>query len=239
MKSYNIFGLYIPAPIAWLMALVLGMSAGGALLERLGVPVLSYSWLDVEAVWRGQLWRLITWAPLELGPLNLVFGLLLLYFVGPQLLQAWGTQRFFLFYFGGAAITGVLTCLIGHFLWRAVVLVPHTGLWPMEQAMIIAWAVLMPGQRILQFFVLPMSGRNLIAFTIALTFVFAAINGFFVFVPHFIAELLVLVYMDVFSFRRLYLRGRMAMLQRDYKKRTTNLRAVDDRDRDEPPRWTH
>ena len=56
--------------------------------------------------------------------------------------------------------------------------------------------------------------------------------------PHFIAEGVALVYMDVISVRRLYLRGRMAMLQRDYKRRTAHLRMIE-RDDKKPPRWMH
>jgi len=235
--SYNIFGLFIPAPIVWLIALVLFMSAVGSLLERMGVPVLTYSLLLTTEVWKGQVWRLLTWAPLELRPLGLLFGVVILYFFCPDLLYRWGTRRFFVNFFGGAAIVGALTCLVAQ-LWGEVALMPHMGLWPMQEAMIIAWAALNPGRQILIYFVIPISGRHLIAITIAITVLFAMLHGFAVFVPHFIAELLALIYMDVFSFRRLYLRGRMAMLQRDYKRRTAHLHMVD-RDRDEPPRWTH
>src|SRR5687768_9599732 len=92
--SYNILGLFIAKPIAWLIALVIGMSAGGALLERLGVPVLSLSLLVVPEVWRGEVWRLVSWAPLELDALGLLFGCLMLYFVGPDLLHRWGRRHF-------------------------------------------------------------------------------------------------------------------------------------------------
>jgi membrane associated rhomboid family serine protease len=236
--SYHVLGVFIPRPIAWLMAAIVFMSAFGSLLERLGIPILRNSILMVDAVWRGEVWRLVTWAPIELSPLGLVFGCLLLYFIGPDLLRRWGTRRFFSSYFGGAALVGALTCLIGRFLWTEVALVPHLGLWPMQEAMIIAWAALFKDRQILLFFALPVAGRNLIGLTIAITVVMAALGGFNRFVPHFVAELAALVYMDVISVRPWIARARLFWFQRRYKQRTAKLTSVD-RDRDEPPRWTH
>jgi membrane associated rhomboid family serine protease len=234
--SYNILGLYILKPIAWLIALVVGMSAFGRMFERAGLPVVSLSSLVVDLVFSGQVWRLVTWAPLELSGLGLVFGCLMLYFLGPDLLRRWGTRAFFTFFFGGAAVVGALTCLIGRLVWRDVALVSHYGLWPMTEAMIVAWAALFRDRQILVMFALPMAGRNLIGLTIALTVVMAALNGFVFYVPHFVAEALALAYMDVIPVRRQLAKARLAWFQRGYKKRTAKLTRVD---RDEPPRWTH
>jgi membrane associated rhomboid family serine protease len=234
--SYRILGVFIPRPIVWLMAAVLFMSAVGSLLARMGVPLLRYSVLIVDDVWRGEVWRLVTWAPIELSPLGLLFGCLLLYFIGPDLLRRWGTRRFFVNFFGGAALVGAITCLIGRFVWSDVALVPHMGLWPMEEAMLIAWAMLFQDRQILVFFVLPLSGRNLVVLTIAITVVMAAMAGFPVFVPHFVAELAALVYMGVIPVRLWTARARLAWFQQRYRRRTAKLTSID---RDEPPRWTH
>jgi membrane associated rhomboid family serine protease len=236
--SYRVLGLLIARPVAWLMAASIAMSAFGSLLERMGIPALSYSVLLVEHVWRGEIWRLVTWAPLELNGLGLVFGCFLLYFIGPDLLRAWGTRRFFGVFFGGAALVAVVTCVIGRFLWPTVSIVPYTGLWPMQQALIIAWAALYRDRQILLFFALPVAGRNLMGLTVAITVVMAALNGFAFFVPHFVAELLALVYVDVISVRPWIARARLALFQRRYQRRTAKLTRID-RDSGEPPRWTH
>lgn len=234
--SYRILGVFIARPIAWLIAAVIVMSAFGSLFERMGLPILSHSVLIVDQVWRGEVWRLVTWAPVELNALGLIFGCLLLYFIGPDLLHRWGTRRFFATYFGGAAVVGALTCLIGRFLWTEISPYPYMGLWPMQEAMIIAWAALFPGRQILVFFALPVSGRNLMALTVAITVVWAALYGFPLFLPHFVAELAALVYMDVISVRPWIARARLAWFQSRYRRRTAKLSRVD---RDEPPRWTH
>ncbi len=235
--SYHILGIFLPGPVAWLIGLVLFLSAFGSLLERLGVPILQYSILQVDRVWAGEVWRLVTWAPIELSPLGLVFGVLLLYFIGPDLLRRWGTRRFFTLFFGGAAVVGALTALIGQFVWYDVARVRHMGLWPMEEAMIIAWAVLFRDRQILLFFAVPVAGRNLIGLTIATTVVFAALGGFYAFVPHFLAELGALLYMDVISVRSWTARARLAWFQHRYRRRTAKLTRIDRED--EPPRWTH
>jgi membrane associated rhomboid family serine protease len=234
--SYRVLGVFIARPIAWLIAIVILMSAFGSLFERMGIPILSHSVLIVDAVWRGEVWRLVSWGLVELNALGLLFGCLLLYFIGPDLLHRWGTRRFFATYFGGAAVVGALTCLIGRFLWTEVSRFPYMGLWPMQEAMIIAWAALFPGRQILVFFALPVSGRNLMALTVAITVVWAALYGFPLFLPHFVAELAALVYMDVISVRPWIARARLAWFQSRYRRRTAKLSRVD---RDEPPRWTH
>jgi membrane associated rhomboid family serine protease len=224
--------------VAWLIGAVLVLSIGSATVPGM----LSTLALQTGDVWSGQLWRLVTWCLLELMPLNLVFEIVLLYFFCPDLISRWGTRGFFIRLFGCGALTAAIVCLafkvipgeVGATLGR----VPFAGLFALSEAIVIAWGALMPDRQILLLFVIPMSGRNLIFASIAITVIFAAMGGFIMYIPVFVAEGIALVYFDVFSFRRLYLRGRMAMLQRDYKRRTAHLQVVD-RDRDEPPRWTH
>jgi len=234
--SYHVLGVFILKPIAWLMALMVGMSALGAVFERMGYPVLSLSVLSVRHVWAGEIWRLLTWAPLALSPLGLLFGCLILYGIGPDLLRRWGTRRFFLNFFGGAVVVGALTCLVVRRFWPDVSTIPYQGFWPIQEAMIIAWATLFPDRQILLFFALPVSGRNLIGLTIVITIVMAAMSGFPLFVPDFVAEVAALLYMDLIPVRTWIARGRLAWFQRGYRRRTARLTRVD---RDEPPRWTH
>jgi hypothetical protein len=82
------------------------------------------------------------------------------------------------------------------------------------------------------------SSRTLVALTLGGTLIMALMSGFAMFVPHMLAEGLMLVYVDAALVRRLYLRARMMWLQRDYRRRTAHLHVVD-RDQDERPRWTH
>ena len=63
-----------------------------------------------------------------------------------------------------------------------------------------------------------------------------ALSDFPMFVPHFVAELAALLYMDIIPVRSAIARGRLAWFQRGYRRRTARLTRID---RDEPPRWTH
>jgi membrane associated rhomboid family serine protease len=230
-----------PRPILWLIAATVLSTALGSLLQRNGVQVLTYAVLVPDWVLRGEVWRLFTWVLIEIGGggLNLIFGCLLLYFIAADLLYRWGSKRFFAIYFGVPALAGLLTCLIARFVWREVAQVPHfAGMWPALDALLIGWATLFPDRQIFMYFVLPVSSRQLIYLTIGATVLMALINGLPLFVPNLLAELIMLLYMDVISVRRIYLRGRMAMLQRDYRRRTAHLRMVD-REDEKPPRWMH
>src|SRR5688572_1216302 len=58
--------------------------------------------LWVPEVWRGQLWRLVTWAFFEFSPLNLIFACLTLYWFGNDLARRWGEARMMWFFLGMA-----------------------------------------------------------------------------------------------------------------------------------------
>jgi len=230
-----------PRPILWLIVATIVCTALGSLLQRNGMQVLTYAVLVPDWVLRGEVWRLLTWILIETGGgcLNLIFGCLLLYFIGADLLYRWGVKRFLAVYFGVPALAGLLTCLVARFVWHEVGQVPYfAGMWPALDALMIGWAVLYPDRQIFVYFVLPVSGRQLIYLTIGATILMALINGLPLFVQHLLAETLMLFYTDVISVRRMYLRGRMAVLQRDYRRRTAHLRMVD-RDDEKPPRWMH
>jgi membrane associated rhomboid family serine protease len=237
--GYYIIGYFIPKPIVWLGVAILIASAGGALLQGFGIPALSYTVLSASKVWNGEIWRLLTWSLLALEPLSLVFSLLALFFFGPDLMGRWGRRRFFTLYFVSGAIVGALTCLVARFLAPLLMPLPMPGVFAVLEMMVIAWAVLFPDRTILLFLVLPIRARHLIPITIFITVLMGIFGSFVMLTPYLIAIALALVYMDVFSFRRAYLRTRMAMLQRDYKRRTSGLRAVDRDKGEEPPRWTH
>jgi membrane associated rhomboid family serine protease len=237
--GYYILGYFIPKPIVWLGAAILLASAGGAILQGLGIPVLSYGVLIASKVWRGEIWRLLTWSLMALDPMGLVFSLLALFFFGPDLMSRWGRTAFFTRYFATGAIVGALTSLIARFLAPMISPLAQAGVYPVIEAMVIAWAVMFPDRTILLMLVLPIKARYLISVTIFIVFLLGVFSSFLLYIPHYLAIALALVYMDVFSFRRTYLRARMAMLQRDYKRRTSGLRAVDRDKSEEPPRWTH
>jgi membrane associated rhomboid family serine protease len=220
---------YIPTPVAVLMALTIVASIGGALYS----PLVQKGMLLPPLVWEGEVWRLVTWTFYEMHPISLVFAVLMLYWFGKDLCDAWGNAKFLAVYFGFSIVVGALTCLIGKFVWHAVWTVPQLGNWPISEALVIAWATLFPDREISLYFVLRVRGRTLILITIGLTVLFALYDGFASFVPHFLAEGLMLLYIG--QGRRWYLKWKMVRLQNQAKRYVDNVRRIDGKDDEEGP----
>lgn len=231
----------MPLVVALLIGITFVLSLAAAVLSRNGVPVLEHVVLSPPAVWHGQVWRLFTWQLFELDPINLVFACLMLYWFGRDLCVQWGTARFLAVYFGCAAVSGALTCVVGRFLWHDVWGQPFLGVWVVTDALTLAWAALYPDREIFLGFILPVSGKMLIWITVGGTILYAAFVGFSQFVPHLIAELLMLAYVS--DPRRRLMRWRLGRLEHQ---RRSYLKSVARADRDEdehgppsgkPPRW--
>ena len=236
-SSFVFFGARYPAVVVWLSGAILALSCLAALDFRVGYGLLQYVTLAPELVLRGQVWRLVTWSFFELSPLGLIFGCLLLLMVGRDLADVWGTRRFLGAYLVLTVAVGALTVLVG-LVWGDVRAWQYVTMWPMLEALIIAWAIWFPSRQILVYFVIPLSGRNLVLVTVGGTLIFALLLSINVFVPHFLAEGLTLAYLRVPAVGRFWQRLTLGM-RGGSKRRATHLRAVDRDRQDEPPRWLH
>lgn len=237
-SSFVFFGARYPAVVVWLSGTILVLSCLAALDLRVGYGLLGFVTLKPDLVLQGEVWRLVTWSFFELSPLGLIFGCMLLLMIGRDLADAWGTRRFLGAYLVLTVLVGALTVLVG-LAWQEVRLLPYVTMWPMLEALIIAWATWFPSRQILVYFVLPLSGRNLVLVTIGGTLIFALLVSVSVFVPHFLAEALALAYLRVPAIGRMFQRLSLGV-RGAQRRRATHLRAVDRLDReDEPPRWLH
>ena len=181
-----ILGQYLPMASLALIVLAVVGSALLSLTTRLGVPSIRLALLSPALVLGGQVWRLIPWAFFELDGQNLVFGALMLGFFGRDLAAVWSGARYLLVCLGVAFFAGALTTLVGLF-WGDVSRSQYLSIWPLADALAVAWAVLFPNRTILFMFVLPAAGRNLLYATVGITALFAVMYGFSNFVPHFLA----------------------------------------------------
>jgi membrane associated rhomboid family serine protease len=185
----------VPWVVAGLILATALVSIAGAVGARNGA-----SWgveatlLLVPEVWRGQLWRLVTWTLCEFGPLELLFACLTLYWFGSDLARRWGEGRWLAFHFGVAAAAAIATCLVS-LVWRTVGLIPHAGSWAVLDATVIAWGLIHPAREIRLYGLLRLTGRHLVWLTLAMTALFALFHGLAAFVPHVAAELLVLAWL--------------------------------------------
>lgn len=237
-RHVTVLGAHFPmAPMllagTTLVATVLGVAGARNGLDGL----LAAGMLQPAAVLRaGQVWRLVTWTFFEPSPLGLIFAVLALLFFGRDLANAWGPERFLLRCLGLVASTGLLSCLIGQYLWTSLSAATWFSAWPLVEGLILAWATQFPGSQVLVYFVLPMAGRRLVIVTIAGTLLFAALGGIAQFLPNLVAIAVTMAWLHGLTPRMLWLRLR-ARSVRFTPKRPTHLRPVERPE--EPPRWLH
>lgn len=193
-RPVAVLGQVLPMAALLLIGIVVLGSAALALVSRLGVPALSLSALSPFLVVRGQLWRAATWAFFDPDGQNLIFGSLMLGIFGRDLAALWGGARYLLICVGVATVAGLLTTLTG-LVWDDVYQNQYLSIWPLADALIVAWAMLFPNRTILFMLMLPASGRNLLYLTAGMTVLFAVMYGFSNFVPHFLAMAAMYVYL--------------------------------------------
>jgi membrane associated rhomboid family serine protease len=185
----------MPRAVAALILVIAVVSIAGAIEARNGAAwLMGYGVLVPLAVWRGEVWRLVTWPLLESSPLGLLFACLTLYWFGGDLARSWGGARFLAFYFGVAAAAATVTCLLS-LAWQSLRFIPQAGAWAVLDGAIVAWGLLYPGRELRLYGVLRMTGRHMVWLTFGLTVLFALFQGLAPFVPHFAAELLVFAWL--------------------------------------------
>ncbi len=129
--------------------------------------------LDPSAVVRHfEVWRLMTYAFLHdlSSPFHLIFNALLFFMIGPQLEDRWGEKRFLVFvllaiFAGGLFV--VFAYLMG--LTHAYVI----GFSSVTVALIIAWGLTFSTSTIYLMMMIPVSGLQLVYFTVALEVIYA------------------------------------------------------------------
>lgn len=229
-RSFYLGSHRVPAAVALLIGLTLLMTIVGAVGKRNGLPLLEVAALVPALVRSGQLWRLVTWVFFELDPISLIFGCLGLWFFGRDLISTWGAGRFLSVFLVITAATGAATSLIGQS-WGGLARFPFLGMWPLVDALIIAWGLLFPGRQILIYFVIPVQGRTLVYATVGGTVLFALLHGVQFFIPHFIAEGLMLAW--------LYFPDLRARMKTGLRRRAPGPRPVQGWGGAEKPGWYH
>ena len=232
-RRYSVLGGSLTAPVALLIgatlvASILAAQVRGVALAGVLVPSL---------VGQGQVSRLLTWVLFEQDPLSLIFAGLALFWFGNDLARVWGPGRFLAAYFGLAGAAAVVTCLLA-IVWPALGMTPYAGPWAVVDGLIIAWALSFPTRNIFVYFVLPLSGRNLIYAALGGTLLFGLLGGIGRFVPHFAAQLLTLAVLrgaPVDLWRRI----RFEVAYRGWRRRASRLREVPPPSSRDNPRWYH
>lgn len=151
------------------------------ILLTLGVSIFSmldggwlFHWtaLVPDKIWHGEVWRIGTWALLQLGPLGLILTCASIYKFGGELAPRWGDRRLRRFAIQIVLAGGVAAAiggLISDDAWRSY----RAGGWAISDALIIAWARQYPRSTIQLYGLLVLSGRQLVGFTIGVTLLYA------------------------------------------------------------------
>jgi hypothetical protein len=129
-----------------LMTYVVGGMALVWVLSLVRPEVLGRVVLDMDAVRRGQVWRLVTFLflPIASSPLWVLLNLYFAWWVGSSLEERWGSFKFNAFYLLG--VVGTIAA--------AVIAGPQTNAW-LDASLFLAFATTFPDVQILLFFILP------------------------------------------------------------------------------------
>ena len=159
------------------------ITLGASIVSMLdGGWLASWTSLAPREIWRGQLWRLVTWSIVELGPYGLVMTLVSIYKFGGELAPRWGDHRLRRFGLHLVIAAGVITAigaLVSSRAWH----MSRCGGWALGEALVIAWARQYPTAQLRLWSVLVLSGKQLVWVTAGFAILLAIANGPFVMAP--------------------------------------------------------
>jgi len=142
--------------------------------------------LAPDRIWHGEIWRLGTWALLELGPLGLILTCASIYKFGGELAPRWGDRRlrrYAIQIILAGGIAAALCGLLSDTAWHSY----RAGGWAVGDALIIAWARQYPTSTIQLYGLLVLNGRQLVGFTIGVTLLYAIATSPLLMAPELVA----------------------------------------------------
>lgn len=181
------FGGRMPWSVGLVMTVTVVASAVVAFGSRHTGPLFELAALIPAEVWRGQLWRLVTWGFIQPSPIGLVFTCLFLYWFGRDLAGVWGSRRFLRVYGTVLLVAAAGTSLIAQ-IDRPLLEHPYLGAWALTAAMSVAWGLWFPDRVVRLYFVLPIRGLWLAWGTVAITVLFALYEGWDRHLPELLGE---------------------------------------------------
>ncbi len=170
------------------------LTLGASLLSMFTAGWIAYwAMLSPDRVLHGQVWRLVTWAFVEVSPTSLIFTCVAIYKFGGELAVRWGDRRLRRFVLEIVVAAAVVTTLVALIAPQTMYLSRTAG-WVIGDVLCIAWARQYPTAIVQVYGLLALSGKRLIAVTIGATVIFAIANGPLVMVPELFACFATLYY---------------------------------------------
>ena len=172
----------------------------------------------------GRVWQPFTYTLLHSSPGSIIFAILGLWLMGGSLEAMWGTRRFVTFYFATSALAALATAIVGRIAGDAVARQMYSGNGPVLEALVAAFAVLLPTATIF-LIVLPIQARLLLPISAGITLLLMIYGGVPAYLPHaFALGAGVLFASGMRTPRQLWLRVRVWWI--DKRLRSRKLRVV-------------
>ncbi|HEY5946599.1 MAG TPA: rhomboid family intramembrane serine protease [Kofleriaceae bacterium] len=165
----------------WLL-ITLGASVANALG---GGWLASWAALAPSRILRGEVWRLVTWPLIEVGPMALIFTCVAIYKFGGELAIRWGDVRLRRFMLEIVVGAGVATCLLAAI--AGATYMRRLGGWAVADVLVIAWARQFPDRSLVLYGLLTLRGQQLINITVGAAILFAIYFGPIAMAPELIA----------------------------------------------------
>ena len=138
-----------------LIALVATFVLLSILQKALGVPISSLLALSTEGLGRGFIWQLITFPLVNFDVMGVVFTGLLLWFIGSDLENLWGSNKYLAYVVLMTILSGLAFILLSSFISGGA----FFGMSFLSSALCVSYAVLYPN-RVFQFFmVIPVKAK--------------------------------------------------------------------------------
>lgn len=121
-----------------------------------------------QRIFQGEVWRLVSFVfvPMAFEPVYFILSVMLYYFLGSQLEQAWGSTRFTVYYVFGV----VLTALTGLLMFLSPSLRGHgvVNMHYVNMSLLLAFSTLYPDAQFLVLYIIPVKAKWLAWFDAAL-----------------------------------------------------------------------
>ncbi len=222
MRSFGGGGFGFAGMESMAARLALGLVVG-SVLALLARPLGSLLVLWPSQVFFGlQLWQPFTYAFIELSPLGIIFGALILYSIGGGLEMSWGSRRLLWVVYGGTVLAGLLTALLGTLLKLNM---SYTGGFVMGTLAWVAYGLSI-GRGQTNFWGIPVTGNVFAAIGAGFVVLNALAAGWLSQLPELLALGIAFLYVRGGSPRRLWLRFQHWRLQRQLHGRSRHLRVL-------------
>ncbi|MDR2504960.1 MAG: rhomboid family intramembrane serine protease [Oscillospiraceae bacterium] len=151
--------------ISNLMYYIIGGMAVVFLLDMLGFGASNLFYLDMNAVMRGQVWRLVTFIflPPQTSFIFIIIALYFYYMIGNALESMWGSFRFNLYY-----LVGMLGAIVSAIISQAIWGMGYADNTFLNMSLFLAFAAMNPNFQIMLMFLIPIKMKWLALFDVAL-----------------------------------------------------------------------